>query len=62
MRSYCIAGSKYKREATDLLREGAPIRPEPKSSNWKPDAYVSFPHVVLQFITVVATLKGLADG
>ena len=27
-------------DKTDMLREGAPIRPEPKSKNWKPEAWV----------------------
>jgi len=26
-------------DKTDMLREGAPIRPEPKSKNWKPEAW-----------------------
>lgn len=26
----------------DFIREGAPIRPEPSTVHWRPDAYVSF--------------------
>lgn len=29
-------------ETCDFLREGAPIRPEPESPNWRPEASVSF--------------------
>ena len=28
-------------KSCDLMREGAPIRPEPSSSHWKPEEYVS---------------------
>ena len=28
-------------EVTDSLREGAPYPPEPSSSHWKPEHYVS---------------------
>ena len=30
-----------KTKSCDLIREGAPIKPEPPVSHWKPEVYVS---------------------
>ena len=34
-------------KTTDILREGAPIRPDPPSKRWKPDEYVSLYHTAV---------------
>lgn len=34
------------RVSTDLLREGAPIEPDPPVSHWKPEAVVKMPSLV----------------
>lgn len=41
--SECVSNtSGVKKISTDLLREGAPIEPDPPVSHWKPEAVVSF--------------------
>ena len=36
----CEAFPDIPTKSTDLLREGAPIRPEPPSRHWKPEKWV----------------------
>lgn len=41
--SECVSNiSGVKKISTDLLREGAPIEPDPPVSHWKPEAVVTF--------------------
>jgi serine/threonine-protein phosphatase PGAM5 len=37
---------------SELLREGAPIRPEPGVDYWNPEEHVSFPLFFLSFVQV----------
>ncbi|OXB64029.1 hypothetical protein ASZ78_013455 [Callipepla squamata] len=56
--------SKYlpgvKKISTDLLREGAPIEPDPPVSHWKPEAVVTF-HLTL-FSSFMWTMAYYEDG
>lgn len=49
--SECVSNiSGVKKISTDLLREGAPIEPDPPVSHWKPEAVVS---LSLKFLFMV---------
>lgn len=39
--------------SSDLLREGAPVPPDPPVKHWKPELYVSFYLVIIYFLNIM---------